>query len=123
VRLFLPLTIAGALLMSACYEQPVISPQRALRCNPVEEKGQCPKGFTCSVIGLCAPNSCSKNADCPGGLVCTGRGCVPQPDAGPEAIQIPVLPDGAQLPDVAVIDDAPPQQFDAPIMNPDGGQD
>jgi hypothetical protein len=124
VRLFLLTTIAGALLISACYSQPVISPQRPLRCHPAEEKGQCPKGFACSAIGVCAPQSCQKNEECPAGLVCTSRGCTPPPDAGADgAIQIPDLPDGAVKPsdiDGAAPDVAPPSEVAAPLL--DGGE-
>jgi hypothetical protein len=125
VRLFLPLTIAGALLISACYNQPVISPHRPLRCDPAQEKGQCPKGFTCSSIGVCAPQSCQKNEDCPAGLACTSRGCVPPPDAGVDgAIQIPNQLDGAIPP--LETDGGPAttdlSQFDISISSPDGGE-
>jgi hypothetical protein len=100
VRLFSPSLILGALLISACYQQPVISPQRPLRCNPAEEKGQCPKGFTCAVIGVCAAQSCQRNEDCPAGLTCSSRGCVVAGDAGAGdgAMQVPVPLDGATPP-------------------------
>jgi hypothetical protein len=125
VRLFLPLTIAGALLISACYQQPLISPQRPLRCNPAEEKGQCPKGFTCSVIGVCAPQSCQKNEDCPAGLSCTNRGCVPAADGGADgSFQIPVLPDGAPRPTGDAGGGSPEvESFDVSLSLPDGGMD
>jgi hypothetical protein len=125
VRLLLSWAIAGALLISACYQQPAISPQRPLRCNPAEAKGQCPKGFSCVAIGVCAPQSCAKDEDCPAGLDCTSRGCVIPADggAGDGGLQIPVLPDGSQRPDFGGDDtgggaSAP----DASISFPDGGQ-
>ncbi|HXU81353.1 MAG TPA: hypothetical protein VN914_08145 [Polyangia bacterium] len=124
MRHFLAWAIAGALLISACYQQPVISPQRPLRCDPAEEKGQCPKGFTCAVIGVCAPQSCSKDDDCPLGLSCSNRGCVPAPDggAGDGSIQIPVLPDGAQRPDFGGDDAVVTPDLAADASMPDGGQ-
>ena len=127
MRLFLPSLFAGALLISACYQQPAISPGKPLRCSPAVEKGQCPKGFTCASIGVCAAQSCSKNEDCPAGLTCSSRGCVVAPDggAGDGAIQIPVLPDGASLPDVGPEDAAPlPADLSGSGASlPDGGQD
>jgi hypothetical protein len=106
------LTIAWVLLISACYQQPVISPQRPLRCTPSETKSECPKGFTCAASGVCAASSCQKTEDCPAGLACTSRGCVLVPDGGlgdAPPIQIPVPPDGAPR-----IDVLPPPDFGAP---------
>jgi hypothetical protein len=125
VRLFLPLAIAGALLVSGCYNQPIISPQRPLRCNPAETKGQCPNGFACATTGVCGPQSCKENADCPAGLVCTNRGCVAPPDAGitDGAIQIPNQPDGAVKPseiDGNVPDDVLEPDVATPLL--DGGE-
>jgi hypothetical protein len=126
VRLFLLTTIAGALLISACYSQPVISPQRPLRCKPVDLTTQCPKGFSCSIVGVCAPQSCQRNEDCPAGLACTSRGCAPPPDAGGDgAIQIPDLPDAAVNPtdtDGATPDVSPLPTPDAATPLLDGGQ-
>jgi hypothetical protein len=125
VRLFLLATITGALLISGCYNQPVISPQRPLACHPTEGTGQCPKGFSCVLTGVCAPQSCSRNEDCPAGLSCTSRGCVPSPDAGitDGSILIPNLPDAAAKPSEL---DAPEEDLlpeDAPVLSlPDGGQ-
>jgi hypothetical protein len=137
VRILRPLTIAGLLLISACYQQPVISPQRPLRCTPNETRSECPKGLTCVLggcapgtrltcvpTGVCAPNSCQKDQDCPVGLACSSRGCVALPDggAGDSAIQIPVLPDAGPFLDAPPVLDAPPPPPDVPaFLPPDGG--
>jgi len=124
VRLLRPLTIAG-LLLSACYQQPVISPQRPLRCTPGEMKAQCPKGFTCVAPGVCAANSCQEHDDCPTGLVCSSRGCVTVPDGGAgdaPPIQIPDPFDGSAVPDAgAATPDAAAPSPDLSISTPDGG--
>ena len=125
MRILRPLTIAGLLLISACYQQPVISPQRPLRCNPAEAKSECPKGLTCVPIGVCAPNSCQKNEDCPVGLACSSRGCVLPGDGGvgdAGAIQIPVLPDASQALDSGLVPDAAVPEPDVlSPSTPDGG--
>jgi hypothetical protein len=88
---------AAAMVLAACYQQPIISPQRPLSCTSSSDKGECPKGFSCVADRVCAPNSCQDNDDCPAGLSCTSRGCVIASDGGARgdgAIQIPELPDG-----------------------------
>jgi hypothetical protein len=122
VRIARPLTIAWVLLISACYQQPVISPQRPLKCNPAETKSECPKGYTCVPIGVCAPNSCQKDEDCPAHLTCSNRGCVAAPDggAGDGSIQIPVLPDGGSPIDgESGPDSLAPAPADAAAASPD----
>jgi hypothetical protein len=136
VRLVSGVLVALALL-TGCYQQPPISPQRPLRCTSSTEKDQCPKGYVCVADRVCAPTSCSKNEDCPDGLTCSSRGCVPPPDGGTAdgaEIQIPNTRDGGLFssPDrgaigtdvVSVPPDAPSSPEDGPVQILDlGGQD
>jgi hypothetical protein len=110
-------------MLVACYQQPVLSPQRPLRCNPSAKTDECPKGYACQA-GVCGPTSCSHMSDCPAGLSCTNRGCVAPPDGGEAdgGIQIPNVPDAEALEAGAPEDGqvAP----DSPVtLTPDGGQD
>ena len=140
MRISRPLAIAWVLLISACYQQPVISPQRPLRCTPGETRTECPKGLTCVLggcapgtlltcvpTGVCAPNSCQKDQDCPLGLTCSNRGCVAAPDGGggdAPPLQIPTIPgalDGSSLPDATGPGDAAAAAPDLSTATNDGG--
>ena len=127
MRISRPLAIAWVLLISACYQQPVISPQRPLKCAPSDTKSECPKGFTCVASGVCAPNSCQKDQDCPLGLTCSNRGCVAAPDGGggdAPPLQIPTIPgalDGSSLPDATGPGDAAAAAPDLSTATNDGG--
>jgi hypothetical protein len=67
---------------AACYQQPPIPRDKPLRCSSQQE-GECPVGFRCIALGLCANINCASDDDCPRGLVCTERtGCDLAGDAG-----------------------------------------
>jgi hypothetical protein len=109
-----------ALVFSACYQQPALSPQRPLGCTSSEAKGECPKGYSCIANQVCAPDSCKRNEDCPAGLACTNRGCVIPPDGGGnDGSRIQIPPEAGVDADVTAADAA---AFpDAPALA-DGGQ-
>jgi hypothetical protein len=135
VRLFSVCVTAVALLVSGCYQQPLISPQRPLRCASSMGKEECPKGYACVADRVCAATSCSQNEDCPMGLTCSSRGCVLPPDGGGgdgADFQIPAVRDGGlrASPDSVTTDLVSSVPEDATAVTlpdattpPDGGQD
>jgi hypothetical protein len=109
-------------MFAACYQQPVLSPQRPLQCTLSQQMtDECPKGYACQG-GVCGPTSCQHTADCPTGLSCTNRGCVVLADGGqPDGpIQLPYDRD-ASSPESSVVDLLPAP--DALPVVVDGGQD
>ena len=119
-----------ALLVAACYQPPVLSPSKPLRCTTPDASGECPDGYRC-VAGVCALRSCRSDVECPTGLAChPDRGCVipggpEDADGGAADLVIPGLGvdvRGGDAPDVDAGGAEGARPSDAPA-SVDGGQD
>jgi hypothetical protein len=135
VRISLVFFLSALASLPACYQQPVIPPDKPLSCSNPDAAGECPKGFNCIGGRVCAPTNCENNDECPAGLVCTGRGCVlPGTDSGVsapglmteagaprdnDASDVRATPDAGVIPDVAP--DAPVAADVAIVADAGGG--
>jgi hypothetical protein len=126
VRLLWPSLGLLGLLIAACYQQPTLSPLRPLRCDPAGGKAECPTGYSCAATGVCARTICRNDEECPAGLLCANRTCLPVPIGDPrDASGDRLLPafglDGAD-PDSAFPGPLDASSPDAASL-PDGGLD
>jgi hypothetical protein len=130
VRLSASLFISALALLPACYQQPVIPPDKPLSCTNADA-GECPAGFNCVLNRICARRTCANDTDCPAGLSCTGRGCLPASiDGNIPPFTVPGgPPDGgiadllfADLPAAGTVDAANESYVDTNTTTfPDGG--
>jgi hypothetical protein len=77
--------LAPLLMLASCYQQPAIPRDKPLACTGNEDDpDDCPAGFRCVAAQVCANRTCTRDEECPIGLVCDERtGCdLPAPDAG-----------------------------------------
>jgi hypothetical protein len=122
---------AAFLFLVACYQQPALSPQSPLRCDRAVAEGECPSGYTCSVLSVCAPESCRADSECPVGLGCVSRVCAPAVDGGTrdggagDLLIPPIGFDGSAIGFDGPVTDPPDGATlpDSVVSGPDGGQD
>ena len=114
------IVLAVAALLAGCYQQPVLSATRPLRCFNSDASGECPAGYQCVANQICALKSCASREDCPAGLVCSSsRGCVIPPDGGADgaSIQIPSGRDGGDGGGDDAFDAPAPATLDAALVS------